>query len=86
MWHWGYGGGALLGDFKGEAAGLGPVLMWTTTIGNQDVTLIAKWLHEVHAENRLKGDSIFLTFAFDWQGASSRIRSGSICLEQLKAF
>ena len=60
------GSGALLGDFKGEAAGLGPALMWTKKIGNQDVTLIAKWLHEMHAENRLEGDSIFLTFAFDW--------------------
>jgi hypothetical protein len=60
------GNGALLGDFKAEAAGIGPALLWTTKIGKQDVSFIAKWLHDFHAENRLEGDSIFLTFALDW--------------------
>ena len=60
------GTGALLGDFKAEAAGIGPALLWTTKNGNQDVSIIAKWLHEVHAENRLEGDHIFLSFALDW--------------------
>ena len=60
------GSGALLGDFKAEAAGVGPALLWTTKIGKQDVSFIAKWLHEFHAENRLEGDSIFLSFAIDW--------------------
>jgi hypothetical protein len=60
------GRGALLGDFKAEAAGVGPALLWTTKIGDQDVSFIAKWLHEFHAENRLEGDHIFLSFAVDW--------------------
>ena len=60
------GSGALLGDFKAEAVGIGPAILWTTKIGKQDVSFIAKWLHEFHAENRLEGDSIFLTFALDW--------------------
>ena len=60
------GSGALLGDFKAEAAGVGPAILWTTRLGKQDVSFIAKWLHEFHAENRLEGDSIFLTFAMDW--------------------
>ena len=60
------GSGALLGDFKAEAAGIGPALLWTTRIGDQDVSFIAKWLHEIHAENRLEGDHIFLGFAMDW--------------------
>ena len=60
------GSGALLGNFKAEAAGLGPALMWTKQIGDQNVTFIAKWLHEFHAENRLEGDHIFLSFALDW--------------------
>ena len=60
------GGGAILGDFKAEAAGVGPALLWSTKIGDQDVSLIAKWLHEFHAENRLEGDHIFLSFALDW--------------------
>ena len=60
------GDGAILGDFKGEAAGVGPALLWTTQIGRQSVSFIAKWLHEVHAENRLEGDHFFLSFALDW--------------------
>ena len=60
------GSGALLGDFKAEAAGIGPALLWSTRIGEQGVSFIAKWLHEFHAENRLEGDHVFLSFALDW--------------------
>ena len=60
------GTGALLGDFKSKAAGIGPALMWATRLGEQDVTLIAKWLHEFDAENRLEGDHVFASFAMDW--------------------
>lgn len=60
------GAGALLGDFKAEAAGIGPALLWGKRIGNQDVSFIAKWLHEFDAENRLEGDHVILSFAFDW--------------------
>jgi hypothetical protein len=60
------GSGALLGDFEGEAAGVGPGLLWTRKIGNQSVSFIAKWLHEFHAETRLEGDHVFLSFALDW--------------------
>ena len=60
------GSGALLGDFKAEAAGIGPALLWSTKIGSQDGLIIAKWLHEFHAENRLEGNPIFLGFAVDW--------------------
>jgi hypothetical protein len=60
------GSGAVLGDFKAEALGVGPALMWGTTFGKQDVTFIAKWLAEVHAENRLEGDNVYLSLAMDW--------------------
>ncbi len=60
------GSGALLGDFKAEEAGVGPALLWSTQIGEQGVSFIAKWLHEFHAENRLEGDHVFLSFALDW--------------------
>ena len=60
------GSGALLGDFKAEAAGIGPALLWTKQIGDQSVSFIAKWLHEFHAENRLGGNQIFRRFALDW--------------------
>jgi hypothetical protein len=60
------GRGAKLGDFKAEAAGIGPALLWSRDIGNQNVIFIAKWLHEFHAEKRLEGDHIYLSFVLDW--------------------
>ncbi len=60
------GSGATLGSFEGEAVGIGPALMWNTKIGKQDITFITKWIHEVHAEHRLKGDHVFLSFVLDW--------------------
>jgi hypothetical protein len=60
------GSGAILGDFKGEAAGIGPAVMWATRIKNVGMIINAKWLHEFHAEHRLEGDHLFLnaTLAF----------------------
>lgn len=60
------GSGALLGNFKAEAAGIGPVLLWARKFGDQDVSFIAKWLHEFDAENRLEGDHLMFSFALDW--------------------
>jgi hypothetical protein len=60
------GSGALLGDFKAEALGVGPAVMWGTQFGEQDVTFIAKWLTEIDAENRLEGDQVYLSLAMDW--------------------
>ena len=60
------GDGAILGDFKAEAAGVGPALLWSRNFGKQNVTFIAKWLHEFHAERRLEGDHFYLSFALDW--------------------
>lgn len=60
------GSGALLGDFKGEAAGIGPAIMWATKAGNRDVFVNLKWLHEFHAEHRLEGDHFFLNLTIDF--------------------
>ncbi len=57
------GDGAKLGDFKAEAAGVGPAVLWTTKINDQEVSFIAKWLHEYHAERRLEGDHVYVSFA-----------------------
>ncbi len=56
------GSGAILGDFKGEAAGVGPALTYVTKIMGKDLVISAKWLHEYHAEHRLEGDHLFLNF------------------------
>jgi hypothetical protein len=60
------GDGAILGDFKAEAAGIGPAVLWNTKISGQEVSFIAKWLHEFHAERRLEGDHVFVSFAMSF--------------------
>lgn len=56
------GGGAVLGDFKAQAAGIGPALMWVPPQFNGDVALVGKWIHEFDSENRMQGDHVFLSF------------------------
>jgi hypothetical protein len=60
------GDGAILGDFKAEAAGIGPALLWSTKTFDRDITFIAKWLHEYDTENRIEGDHIFASFAMSF--------------------
>ena len=50
------GSGARLGDFKGEAAAIGPALMWVPIINGKPGKVVVKWLHEFHAKRRVKGD------------------------------
>jgi len=56
------GDGALLGDFKAEASGIGPALMWIPTQYEGAVAFVAKWLSEFNTENRLEGDHVYLSF------------------------
>jgi hypothetical protein len=60
------GDGAVLGDFKAEAAGVGPAVIWNTQVFGKPVSFIAKWLHEYHAERRLEGDHLFVSFALSF--------------------
>lgn len=57
------GKGATLGSFKGRAAGIGPAVLWSTMVGQSQVSFIAKFLHEYKAENRLEGNHAFVSFA-----------------------
>lgn len=56
------GDGALLGDFKAEASGIGPALMWIPPQYEGKMAFVAKWLNEYDTENRLEGDHVFLSF------------------------
>ena len=53
--------GAVLGGFESDAAGIGPALIWTPPQYRGDISLSIKWLHDIHADNRLKGDHLFLS-------------------------
>ena len=58
------GTGALLGDFKGEAFGIGPGFVWVPEAGGGKVTVLGKWLHDFASENRFDTDTYTLTAAF----------------------
>lgn len=60
------GSGAILGDFKGQVSGIGPAVLWSTNYGDQNVTFVAKWLHEFNQDNRIAGDNVYLSFVLDW--------------------
>lgn len=54
------GSGATFGDFKGETAGLGPVVSFTKAAAGFDWLVEFKWLHEFETHNRLGGDYLWL--------------------------
>ena len=60
------GDGAVLGDFKAKAAGVGPAVLWSPERFKQKVTFIAKWLHEYDTERRIEGNHIFASFAMSF--------------------
>lgn len=55
------GAGARLGDFKSESVGIGPGFVWTPAFAGGRLAVAGKWMHDVHAERRLKSDYGLLT-------------------------
>ena len=60
------GGNALLGDFKGRTAGIGPVLTYIQPNGNQMFVAELRWLPEINVKNRLEGDYIWLKAVYQF--------------------
>ena len=58
------GAGATLGCFKGRTAGIGPVLGYIQPIGKEKLLFEVKWLPELEANNRLKGDYLWLKMVY----------------------
>jgi hypothetical protein len=58
------GPGAVLGDFKGRTAGIGPVLGYIQPFGTQSLAVEVKWLPELDTKNRLSGDYIWLKLVY----------------------
>ena len=56
-------GPAVLGDFKGRVYALGPEIAYQFPGKEHPVGLDLRWYHEFGAENRLEGDSVFLTLS-----------------------
>ena len=58
------GSGALLGDFKGEAFGVGPGLIWFPAFAEGKLAVLGKWIHDFTATNRFESD--FGTLTVGW--------------------
>jgi hypothetical protein len=58
---------AVLGDFKGRATGIGPLLGMTIPLGDRMMSANVRWFHEFDVENRLEGDAVFVTVAIPLQ-------------------
>jgi outer membrane protein OmpA-like peptidoglycan-associated protein len=50
--------------YQGDSTGYGPVIMF----GNKNVSLVAKWIYENYADNRLRGDLYSLSFVARFGG------------------
>jgi hypothetical protein len=49
-----------LNGFKGYSVGLGPIVTWSGKIGNQPAAFSARWVADIDAKNRPKGNGIGL--------------------------
>jgi hypothetical protein len=59
------GPGAVLGDFKGRTAGLGPVAGYIHPLSKtESLVFELKWLPELDTKNRLDGDYIWLKMVY----------------------
>jgi len=55
-----------VGGFRGEAAGVGPIVRYSPKFGDKQVHFIGKWIHEFNVENRFKGEVGMLSVALDF--------------------
>ena len=58
------GSGALLGDFEGEAVGIGPGVVWLPQFAGGKLVILGKWITDVHSKNRF--DSDYATLTISW--------------------
>ena len=73
--------GARLGSFEGRVTGLGPDVTYTFVCGKIPVSTEVKYFHEFDVENRLTGDSGFLTVSLPLSaGALTSPRQADRCL------
>jgi hypothetical protein len=55
--------GDAFSDSKANGTGLGPAAMVTPQPFGKEVTIIAKWIHDLSANERFKGDVVMASFA-----------------------
>ncbi|MGR9088707.1 MAG: SphA family protein [Gammaproteobacteria bacterium] len=52
--------------YRGEAAGIGPAVLYNPEIGGKRIAFIGKWIHEFDVKNRFQGDLGMLSVALDF--------------------
>lgn len=60
-------GPAVLGDFKGRVAALGPEVAYQFKAKTRSVGLNLRWYQEFAVQNRVEGDAVFLTLSLPLQ-------------------
>ena len=65
------GSGAILGDFEGESSGIGPSFLWIPKTGGGKFSVTGTWLHDLHSTNRMDGDYVVITLAWQFGAAGS---------------
>ena len=50
------GSGAVLGGFRGSSLGFGPAILWVPKAGKGNLSIVAKWIHDVDHTHRMHGD------------------------------
>jgi hypothetical protein len=68
-------GSNLLGDFMGRVAALGPEVAYQFKAAGRTIGLDLRWYHEFAAQNRVEGDSFFLTLSLPLQRDPSSVGS-----------
>lgn len=58
------GSGAVLGDFRGHAIGVGPTISYDFSLGDVKFQGSARYYHDVETEKRYESDSGFISAAF----------------------
>ncbi len=53
------GKGAIFGDFKAKAYGLGPVISYARKVGEKTIVAELKWLHDFDTKNRFQSNTLF---------------------------
>lgn len=58
------GAGAKLGGFRSESVGLGAGFLWTPAVAEGRLSILGKWMRDVHAKNRFESNYLTLTAAW----------------------
>ena len=59
------GSGATLGDFKGEAYGIGPAVQYVVS-AKPIIVLNFEYLHDLYAKNHVENDSFVFMITFEF--------------------